>query len=1004
MPPKIKVVLNKENNKTVSIRGKGRPSKEKIETFGKGGRHITEVNLDPKLLKRDPEDISKALLKFRPSNDKEEKQAYNLGALVEQQYLKQQIRDDLPYIVDLKIDGVSQYKILNNPRLGAKDSVARAFHTDYIVDSANDFSSRFNKKGKLSIEIRQLKNLQNIPIGTDRIQKKGVHYKKTAKVVPIDTSALEPNCFIDCIREGLNKRLENCKNGTNKNYAGLKRKLDKLHLEYHKTGVPFENIQKIVDEIGFGIRIKGFNGEILNEFKSTNSSLGNKWIEIMETRDNHVELARNYNDAEIKLVSQEEMDKIIEECFENKTLCFVRYDKHTQKIFLANDGINKYIVENKNNELIKEQLKSEYINQFETTFTTEQFKYYNSGIQVPYARLFKPGEEVYRLNETTQEWESTIEQDNLNEYDLKKAYTQYKKSPFYCGFPKKMTALYSFEPFSPTEKWCRNNHGVFDFSVKATNKVSDNTIKILNKFGLCSKDRLETINIRRTNIVMLMLLSWGFELEICRGMVALDSCEFEIPNELIAGKQYSKFVGKMAQKPYTMTNYQILPVDGINLDYMSLLLENKALGLEGDFSCDMGNFYYTTNIEVKKIKSLQHISGHIFDYTLSLLLEQLLQQDYENIIATKLDSFILDKKITIDSDIWDIKEPKIISSAGIPFIGEYQHIELSSFDFNLIKMTTEQWEKIKKHKKLLVLGQGGSGKTHKHLTSDSYVDLFTTAKQWTNVCDHTTKYKHWGYSLASFLGETLDKEKEGMGFYAHSNRRHAPSCIFIDELTMVCNRELKKLTTIFPDTLLIMAGDFNTKGQPYQCYINGETAYDKPVVINNDWAVDYCLVDYRAKNCQQLIDLKLKLREAIDKDETGLDLIKELPTISKEDLTSLDPENTNIICSKNETIDYLSEKLNWNTGKIIKHNKQDILSAQLGKGGLLNGMIVKNVSGIPSSKVSQQSAFTIHSFQGKTIPEGEKLVFVVDKIFQNQLVYTAISRAVSIQQILVCYL
>jgi hypothetical protein len=1070
MPPKIKVNFNKQMNVVENLRPKGRPSKISKLIYGEGGHHRTEVNQDPYLMKPKPEYLSKRLKvlleRYTPRTILQKNHALDLGALVEQQYLKQKINPNKPYVIKMYIDGKEQYRIFHEAQAITGSTVSRDFHTNYIVDSAGIFSDRFKKGGKLSIEIQQL---DAINPNQSYIQLRNIHFKRTLpkpKINPADF----PNCFLDCIQTKIGGLLNQPDISTSykEKLNSVLNKTTKYKQQYYETGVPLNDIQDIVNNLKIKIKFKGFENQDLLVFTPTGVGKCIN-VDIMETREAHVELARNYKDAEIKQVSEEEMNELVKSFKENQELVFIKYRKvptenGDRQIIFANNGYFKYVLMNEDNEIIKEHLNSEKLADFNTTYYKEQYKYYNSGIEVPYARLIKPWNEVYTTDEDGNN-KTVFPMSEVFEMDMKKAYTQYKHSPVYCGFPKKINVGYKFANLIPTLEWAKQNHGVFDFTIELNkekiNKMdkeeyekAENTIEILYRMGLTQKDFDIPQRMRRTNIIMAFLLWTGlFNITIQQGFMSLDSVDFNIPNELIEKKLYSKFVGKMCQKYCLTETFEILKHVGITEQYLSDIATNNKL--EGTIQTDGDKTYYVIENNDKKFKSKQHISGHIFDYTLTNVLVELFKFRVEDIVAVKLDSIVLfnkaldnlptemikviggsnkteidplglseeeinelkiweeerhlNRKQGSDAEIsyeicklpfkkglWQSKEAKLISNnTNIPYIGEYILNEPDEINLNLLEFPVSDWDRIKKYKTLLITGQGGSGKTHKYLTNDSFTDLFTTALSWTNVADHSVKYNTWGYSLAIMLGETIDN-KEGLGFLGHSKRKHNPSVIFIDEATMIENEDYDKLRKLYPNTLLLVAGDFDLcTGLPYQCYVGN------CLMINKNWAVDNLTTDYRAKDCIRLQKLKLALRED---PSNGLSVIKDLPRITTEELMTkslCDPENTNIICGTNKTVELLSEILNWNSGKVIQHSKEDIIQAQLGKGGLLNGMILRDIAGVSPSKVNRQSAFTIHSFQGKTIPTGEKLVFVLDNLFQYQLIYTAISRATSIDQILI---
>jgi hypothetical protein len=119
-------------------------------------------------------------------------------------------------------------------------------------------------------------------------------------------------------------------------------------------------------------------------------------------------------------------------------------------------------------------------------------------------------------------------------------------------------------------------------------------------------------------------------------------------------------------------------------------------------------------------------------------------------------------------------------------------------------------------------------------------------------------------------------------------------------------------------------------------------------------------------------------------------------TIPKFD-NNFDVMNDIIITSTNKQIQDITAKYNYYIYKCYDHDNNTLrLRIKTGdKSYVLTGEIVRGQK--PIGRFVKQSAFTSHSLQGLDF-EG-KIVIDLNKVFQKEILYTAISRAKRLEQL-----
>jgi hypothetical protein len=259
----------------------------------------------------------------------------------------------------------------------------------------------------------------------------------------------------------------------------------------------------------------------------------------------------------------------------------------------------------------------------------------------------------------------------------------------------------------------------------------------------------------------------------------------------------------------------------------------------------------------------------------------------------------------------------------------------------------------------LLAGAGGTGKTHTILNDKGFVPILYVGPNWELL--NKKKEEYPDIHIATFCkvtGEVVfdkeTKEKKITTTLKDKQTREfghplSSPVIFVDELTMLDPDYIPKVKELYPYSLIFYAGDIDNEGVYYQCSFTGDR-WTPP----KDLPIHYFTTDYRSKT-EELKNFKLKLRKLIE-DEFPSRYISEaveasFPTITTEEA-------------------------------ILQFNpSQDIFLAGL------NNYLAQ----LPFTKDKQK--FSVHKAQGKTIRNPSKIFIATQTMFEETMLYTAVSRA-----------
>lgn len=409
------------------------------------------------------------------------------------------------------------------------------------------------------------------------------------------------------------------------------------------------------------------------------------------------------------------------------------------------------------------------------------------------------------------------------------------------------------------------------------------------------------------------------------------------------------------------------------------------------------------NNKNEKIKNCCHIAFYIHSYIKTLIFEQLLEVDINDVFGIKIDSIVIKKGSiikTINEPFYKEFKPCKIERMlknvnyceGVGWVkddfgdlvyreadytgnGYYRPLFIQSIDkVDFMRSFLPNYEMIVSPI-VFMSGKGGSGKSHAVLSNLKNVCMVS-------MCWNLSQAKKEEYetltplSINKLVGDKCEKADI------------FNKILFLDELTMWNKKHVLQSINDNKDKFIFMAGDIDYNGRFYQCNIQNEVI--NPSEIKNCQFVVYTK-NYRfddelnnlldglriAENQREYIDIYFKNNFKNKEDVVFGDNcigISDLNDVKK------DNELTNYFIGKGAKPQYYIKDTRYNLGQY--------------KGAKLDN--------IPDHKNYECKLFkTIHSFQGLDLKHNEKIIISNKLNFDKNLYYTAFSRARRLDQIII---
>jgi len=519
--------------------------------------------------------------------------------------------------------------------------------------------------------------------------------------------------------------------------------------------------------------------------------------------------------------------------------------------------------------------------------------------------------------------------------DMPKAYTQFKKSPCYDGF---MGVIHQWRNGTFTLDFIKEHIGIYKF------KVVGGVNELLSKLGMVVGS---TYTLPSPEITYFARL--GMSIEIVAGVWG-SRMDFDFPAEMLEDRRYCLWSGRLGmERHFKSHSFKCDP--------------SMASHLKADYGKDM--FYWekdqiaSIRIPNKSVFIYHHILAFITSYTRIQMIDAMLKFDINNIVKVVLDGIYFKGEKPMGLEWFVDKEIKDHSYQKFT----WYDASIKSFESNEMRFATSTG----------LTGQGGAGKTYGVFNDTGFNKILFVSPNHCLGGKIASEYKVAYTTIHKLIGEDCEPY--------HTDHAYPP-VIFIDELTQIASEWIERALEMYKDSFIFVAGDILDNGMWFQC--RGGTPGNYSTIWKPTLPVVEILGDRRSLDTS-LAELKIQLRSYMKSiykngDEDEVYLIKNwakkhLNITSFDDAVSM--FNNDIwISGTNKTSDILVMR--------------GVVSGYYKKGGF--------VSFTEAENYVKRGSFTCHSFQGQTV-EDKKIFISVNDLFEWTMLYTAISRARRIEQL-----
>lgn len=750
------------------------------------------------------------------------------------------------------------------------------------------------------------------------------------------------NCLLKPIKDFIEEKIENGKTKkTIQNYQTRLNKVNKLNDKYFDSGVGEENILDVATELQIDINISlPFQDNYISA-KSQKKPL--RTFNFINTKLHHLDYDKLSHEDNVAEVTKEELELLTEYLTTNNIY-------HTYKKNLL--GINEiktidtiYRLANPYSEAVNEfeiennllDCKICDIKNKDISSFVRQGCHLNQAIDGDgYSTNLQYGKDFLHI-------------------DQRKAYSQYKMCKYYKGFLGKITDFRECNKIVDVGYYRIMNIKFKNKKLKAFNKW----LKIWNNYNVYPSVELQYL---QDNGVTFDII------EGCWGSVI----DFDFSDELMNGKTedgiryYCKYVGSMMCGKLTNSFY-IKGDDEFIENLVSEVSYDKAFryGNEVRIVYNKKSNYHST-----------HIAGFITSYMRLNMMEQLEQFEPNEIYRIACDGIYYKPKVVELKNCFRVeaKNPTM-NEAGNSYISnpeDYSYI-------NGERLVVGEWRennKIEVH-----TGQGGAGKTHHNLIDKGFINPCFYAPSYKLA---RSKEKDYGCKVSvSQKLTTTDPAMSGI-------QRRYNNVLIIDEVSMMSNEEKDLIINQYPTCKIIFCGDI---GYQLPCFqsnkLDEDEENEKEIKRKTPFSVDGMIVIKHEKNhrveCNKLSEILNTCRLFMSYHQSIKDYVFNIfPTINRDEM-NYDYKKDIIISSTHKGKDYFTEKYK-------ELEKYYILKSDrvYGRGEIL---IEK-----PDTKDYEiRHAYTCHSIQGETAKN--KIFIDKNKMYENTMIYTAISRAKRFNQI-----
>jgi len=794
------------------------------------------------------------------------------------------------------------------------------------------------------------------------------------------------HCFFHPIQSWAHQKLNTVKSqSSKKRYNAIINKCIKYKNVY-KEGIPEDDIKKVCDDININVSIHNTISHIDNNknlhkiYKSNKNPI--KHFKYINSRSNHVDLLTCTNVNNIDIETAEEMETIMKNIRAEKRI--VPYYKIDNKFYTIYDNGTVYNLVSEYKKSVDEFEEKNNLNFHRLLHGSDISNYIQNSVRVPNSINInnnfanKKNKELFDglefgINSDSETDDELDEEDNYNNIkmiDMNKAFYNFKKCPHYDGFGLSPYALIYNE--IPIEDAINNEAGFYQVDKLKYNNVDKNKIKLLKKF-FENKDILTHAEIKFLYIhkVDFKIISGCYcikgELEMTEKMKNKDVRG--TPNYSVwFGSQLS--INEYYKKEFDNFDKNII------CDIKQQLNKNNipSIVLEDELDKKI-----TIKFKKNKIFHRAHIVSYIHAYCRLSLLEQAFKFDYKDIIKINTDAIYINNSYKYnlnnlvssfehDETRDGIKSKKFLSSSS----GCVGYSKIWDHEINIIET-----KYFKNQNRILLNGAGGCGKTYSIFNNNSFNNICYLAhsnklsralkNEYNKKCVYAAPYQH------------LFTSSPKLEYYILKN-----NFIFIDEASFLSYDTIKALFKISRkySKCLYFAGDITHQIQPVK---DKTPALKRMKLFKNiiTYKKNYRFkCDKHKKNMSRLRDMMTN-NKSVDK---ILDFVKSKYSSINRRQFLRDVKLNDIVLSSRHCI---NDKFDNKLANKFNENKKFICSRTTNlysRGDIITAKERPNF-------FNEKYCYTIHSYQGETIKEGQTLYIFLKDFNNKKVIYTALSRA-----------
>lgn len=729
------------------------------------------------------------------------------------------------------------------------------------------------------------------------------------------------HCVFVPILKKLNESLLNCKSKESaKRYAQRIAKIQDFE-ELYANGVPEDKMNDVAKASGFKIVIHNILGKEISVFNE-NGKVG--VIKFTNTRPNHLDIGHIALDQDFEKVSEKEIVSRWMAAKRNKEFYMIEGDikNNTPRRLQLLD--KAYRVEDPNEQYFDAMNERIELNKYR--FNATKYPEVNDFIKT--GRIINA-------------WVCPLSDEKpTGHLDMPKAYTQFKKCQWYSGF---LGVIHQWRSGSFDRKFLEDHIGIYQVEMRTSNVL-------FNKLGISNLFRSGTTHILPSPEI-LYFMDKGVECKITAGVWG-SKFDFDFPDEMLNDRRYCLWSGRLGMERTTR-----------NFSFSSDA--EWASHLKEDFGDDC--FYWSdkkicsVRVPIKNVMTTHHILAFITSYVRIQMMEAMSKFSTDQLVKVVMDGIYFKGEKPMGLEWFREKEINENNRSGFAWYSN----EICNYQFSPMIVAGNT----------LLTGQGGAGKTYKIMTDTGFNKILFITPQHILGADVKDKYGVGYTTIHKLIGEDCQP------YYLE----HAyPPVLFVDEITQIESTWIEKVFTMYKDSLIILSGDLNSKGQWFQCR-NG-----RPGMFSSIWkptGVDVLHIDGdRRSRDDYLRELKLQVRAMMEKCFVDGDSCEDIL------MKSWAKKNLNRICFSS-AIELFKPGDVWIAGTHATSNKlleNGVCSGWYKQGGF--------VSFEEKEGYTKRGSFTIHSFQGRTLETG-KIFISINDLFEYAMLYTAISRAVHFDQL-----